>query len=158
MDERQIRFDFNHLHDCAVRHRRWPRLTKSSPGAPRTRYAQTYPQGIGRWASPRFSPVRIARVALDVPLEDAFDFRLPEDSDPRLGALVVVPFGRARKVGLVVARSMRSDVPLERLRDIERVIADVPPVGAAELALFRFCARYYHRALGEVIAAPLPPA
>jgi len=96
-------------------------------------------------------------VALDVPLEEAFDFRVPEGSEPALGALVVVPFGRARKVGVVVGRAARSDVPVERLRDMERLVADVPPLGAAELALFRFCARYYHRPLGEVIAAALPP-
>ena len=96
-------------------------------------------------------------MALDVPLEEPFDFRVPEGCEPALGALVVVPFGRARKVGVVVGRSGRSDVAPERLRDIERIVADVPALGAAELALFRFCARYYHRALGEVIAAALPP-
>src|SRR6185369_7703815 len=29
--------------------------------------------------------------------------------------------------------------------------------GSAELALARFCSRYYHRGLGEVLAAGLPP-
>jgi len=101
--------------------------------------------------------VRIVRVALDVPLEDSFDFRVPEALDAPTGALVVVPFGRTRKVGVVVGRTSRSEVPAERLRDVERVVGDVPPIAAAELALYRFCARYYHRALGEVIAASLPP-
>jgi primosomal protein N' (replication factor Y) (superfamily II helicase) len=101
--------------------------------------------------------VRIARVALDIPLEEAFDFRVPEGLIATTGALVVVPFGRSRKVGVVVGRAGRSEVPAERLRDIESVVSDVPPIGSAELALYRFCARYYHRALGEVIAASLPP-
>jgi primosomal protein N' (replication factor Y) len=101
--------------------------------------------------------VRIARVALDVPLEDSFDFRIPEAVDVAPGHLVVVPFGRTRKVGVVVARAARSEIDEGRLRDIEAVVADVPPIGAAEIALYRFCARYYHRALGEVIAASLPP-
>ena len=74
-----------------------------------------------------------------------------------LGSLVAVPFGKTTKVGVVVGRAARSDVPEARLRDIERVIEDVPPLGAAELALFRFCARYYHRGVGEVAAAGLPP-
>jgi primosomal protein N' (replication factor Y) len=101
--------------------------------------------------------VKIARVALDVPLEESFDFRLGEPLDPAVGALVVVPFGNTRRVGVVVGRATRSDVPAERLRDVERIVEDIPPLGAGELALFRFCARYYHRALGEVIAASLPP-
>ena len=98
----------------------------------------------------------IVRVALDVPLDEAFDFRAGETDIP-LGSLVVVPFGRTTKVGLVVARAARSDVPEARLRDVERVIDDVAPLGASELGLFRFCARYYHRGIGEVAAASLPP-
>jgi len=101
--------------------------------------------------------LRIARVALDVPLEDSFDFRIPEGVEAAPGNLVVVPFGRSRKVGVVVARAARSEVAEERLRDIESVVADVPPIGPAEMALYRFCSRYYHRALGEVVAASLPP-
>src|SRR5439155_4490691 len=107
-------------------------------------YAQGYPQ------------VKIVRVALDIPVEEAFDFRSGSAEIP-LGSLVVVPFGKVSKVGVVVARASRSDVPSERLRDIERVVDDVPPLGGAELALARFCARYYHRGLGEVLAAGVPP-
>jgi primosomal protein N' (replication factor Y) len=101
--------------------------------------------------------VKIARVALDVPLEEAFDFRVPEGLEAALGALVVVPFGRTRKVGVVVGHAGRSAVPLERLRTIEALVDDVPALGAAELDLYGFCAAYYQRPLGEVIAAALPP-
>ena len=38
--------------------------------------------------------MKIARVALDVPLDQAFDFLVPEGLDPGRGSLVVVPFGR----------------------------------------------------------------
>ncbi len=101
--------------------------------------------------------MKIARIALDVPLDDAFDFRIAEGQQVALGNLVVVPFGRARKVGVVVGLAADSAVPAERLRSIESVVADVPPLGAAELELFDFCARYYLRPLGEVLAAALPP-
>jgi len=100
--------------------------------------------------------VKIVRVALDIPVDEPFDFRAP-DVDVTVGSLVVVPFGKTSKVGVVVARSARSDVPGERLRDIERVVDDVPPLGSEELALARFCATYYQRGLGEVLAAALPP-
>ena len=96
-------------------------------------------------------------MALDVPLDERFDFLAPEGPEPPLGSLVVVPFGRTRKVGVVVERADRSDIAPERLKAIEAVVADVPPFRADELALFDFCAAYYQRALGEVIAASLPP-
>ena len=99
----------------------------------------------------------IARVALDVPLDEAFDFRVEDASQAPLGALVVVPFGRARKVGVVVEHAARSSLAPGRLKPIERCIDDVPALGAADLRLLKFCAEYYQRPLGEVIAAALPP-
>jgi primosomal protein N' (replication factor Y) (superfamily II helicase) len=100
---------------------------------------------------------RVARVALDLPVDEAFDFRVPDDTEVPLGALVVVPFGRTRKVGVVVALAQSSAVPAARLRDIESVISDVAAYKPDELELFEFCAAYYQRALGEVIASSMPP-
>jgi primosomal protein N' (replication factor Y) len=99
----------------------------------------------------------IVRVALDVPLDECFDFAAPEGVEVPRGALVRVPFGRSRKVGVAVGHAERSSVPAERLRSIEAVVDDVPPFSEAELDLFDFCAAYYQRPLGEVIAASLPP-
>jgi len=101
--------------------------------------------------------VSIARVALDVPLDEAFDFRIPDGLEAPRGALVVVPFGRSRKVGVVVEHAASSKVSASRLRDIESLVGDVAPFKADELELFEFCAAYYQRPLGEVIAASLPP-
>ena len=101
--------------------------------------------------------MRIARVALDVPLDEAFDFRLPDGLEAPVGALVVVPFGRARKVGVVVGHAASSEVAEARLRPVESVVADVGAFSRNDLELFEFCARYSHRPLGEAIAASLPP-
>jgi primosomal protein N' (replication factor Y) len=101
--------------------------------------------------------LKIARVAVDVPLEEAFDFEVPDELDPPVGALVVVPFGRTRKVGVVVERPAATEIEAARMKPLERVVDDVPPLGAPELRLLRFCAAYYPRGLGEVIAASLPP-
>jgi len=99
----------------------------------------------------------IVRVALDVPLDESFDFRAPEGLPVPLGSLVRVPFGRTRKVGVVVGHAEKASVAPERLRGIEGVVEDVAPFTEAELELFEFCAAYYQRPLGEVIAASLPP-
>jgi primosomal protein N' (replication factor Y) len=101
--------------------------------------------------------VNIAHVALDVPLDEAFDFRVPEGLDAPRGSLVVVPFGRTRKVGVVVGHARASKVPTARLREIEALVPDVAPFSEPELELFEFCAAYYQRPLGEAIAASLPP-
>ncbi|MGE0356545.1 MAG: primosomal protein N' [Burkholderiales bacterium] len=101
--------------------------------------------------------MKIARVALDVPLDQAFDFLVPEGLDPVRGSLVAVPFGRAAKVGVVVARPARSEVPTERLREVARVFEDVAPLAEADFDLLEFCAAYYQRPLGEVLHASLPP-
>jgi primosomal protein N' (replication factor Y) len=101
--------------------------------------------------------LKIAQIALDVPLDATFDFRVPEGLDPGVGRLVVVTFGRAKKVGVVVGRTPRSELAPERLRDIEAVVEDVGRLAKPELDLYRFCAAYYVRPLGEVIGASLPP-
>jgi primosomal protein N' (replication factor Y) len=101
--------------------------------------------------------MRIARVALDVPLEQAFDFLVPEGMDPPRGSLVVVPFGRSSKVGVVVARPARTDVPADRMREIAKTVDDVPPLSPGDFELLEFCAAYYQRPLGETIHASLPP-
>ena len=101
--------------------------------------------------------MKIARVALDVPLAERFDFRVPEGLEIPVGSLVVVPFGRTRRVGVVVEHADHSEVPAERLKAVESVVADVAPFQAAEMELFEFCAAYYQRPLGEVIAASIPP-
>jgi primosomal protein N' (replication factor Y) len=101
--------------------------------------------------------VKLARIALDVPLDECFDFLVPEALEVPVGALVVVPFGRTRKVGVVIGLPLESGVESKRLRALERVVDDIPPLGLADLELFEFCSTYYQRPLGEVIAASLPP-
>jgi primosomal protein N' (replication factor Y) (superfamily II helicase) len=70
---------------------------------------------------------------------------------------VVVPFGTIKKVGVVVGRALRSELPAAKLKSIDRIVEDVPPIGARELSLLKFCAMYYQRPLGEVLHASLPP-
>ena len=118
----------------------------------RRTYSQTYPQGF---STPRHA-LKIARVALDVPLDDAFDFRVAEGLEMPRGSLVIVPFGRAKKVGVVVGHAATARSPPMRLKAIESVVPDVPPLTEDELGLLEFCARYYLRPLGEVIGTSLP--
>ncbi|MCL6470871.1 MAG: DEAD/DEAH box helicase family protein, partial [Ralstonia sp.] len=97
----------------------------------------------------------IVRVVIDTPLDAVFDYRCGQPVQP--GQLVVVPFGNRRVAGLVVETAATTDVPQEKLRDVERVLDWVPPLDAEWRALAEFAAGYYHRALGEVTLPALPP-
>ena len=69
---------------------------------------------------------------------------------------VLVPFGRQRLVGLVVAAAESSDLPAERLKPILAVLDERPLIDAAALALLEWAAEYYLHPIGEVLAAALP--
>lgn len=100
--------------------------------------------------------VPIARVALDVPLPEAFDYRFAPDWQPVVGDWVVVPWGRSRRVGLVVGIAPASDVPDDRLRPLEALLSDMPRMPAHWLDFVDFGARYYHAGFGELALSSVP--
>lgn len=113
----------------------------------------------------------LIRVVLDVPLFQAFDYRVPpwveappsgELIDPWAelapGWRVLVPFGRRRLVGVVVEVLSASALPPAQLREILLVCDDAPPLPPDWLALAQFASNYYHRPAGEVMLAALPLA
>ena len=99
---------------------------------------------------------RFAQIELDVPLQGPFDYRLPAGMHVAVGARVVVPWGRVRRVGLVRGLSDRSALASERVRDIESVLDHSPMLDEHWWRLVRFAADYYHRAAGEIGLAALP--
>ena len=103
-------------------------------------------------------PARIARVALDVPMVDGFDYALEAGLEARVqvGAWVLVPWGKARRIGIVLALLPASDLPPERLRPVSALLEDAPPPDPQWLALAAFAARYYHRGIGEVLMPSIP--
>jgi len=107
----------------------------------------------------------IAQVVLDLPLTQSFDFLAAGLGTDSIGKLVVVPFGRGTKagtpaqtVGLIVDVVNATNVALAKLKSITVVQANVPAFSAADLALFRFCERYYHHPLGQIALNAIPPA
>ncbi len=99
----------------------------------------------------------IVQVAVAAPVAEIFDYRLPlENADCALGQRVLVPFGRSRRVGMIVARQERSQIAPERLKSIERCLDREPLLGADDLALIRWAADYYRCPPGEAIFSALP--
>jgi primosomal protein N' (replication factor Y) (superfamily II helicase) len=99
------------------------------------------------------------RVALDTPLRHAFDYLPPHDDAPvAAGARVVVPFGRQRRIGIVIEVASHSLLPAARLKRVTSVLDAEPALDSHTLALVQFAADYYQHPLGEVVASALPAA
>ena len=104
------------------------------------------------------SPPAYARVLLDLPVGEAFDYRLGPDQVPPAvpGAWVVVPWGSGQRVGLVASVGSSTELDEERVREVTEVLADAPVLPADWFAFLGFVAGYYHRTLGEVALPALP--
>ncbi len=98
----------------------------------------------------------IVRVALDVPLSMLFDYFFDTGKQVKLGQRVLVPFGRKQLVGIAMELPERSELADERVKQVNQLLDDVPPLSAELLALLRFCSDYYHHPLGLTVMAALP--
>ncbi|MFW2470450.1 primosomal protein N', partial [Burkholderia pseudomallei] len=98
------------------------------------------------------------RVALDHPLPTLFDYRYRGDMPAAPGMLVQVPFGRRSVVGLVCEVTAHTDVPAAKLKAVDAVCTELPPLSRHWLELAAFAADYYQRGLGEVALPALPQA
>ena len=106
------------------------------------------------------STLRLVQVALPVPLPQLFDYLPPSGGSlPPVGARVLVPLGRRRLVGVVVAQADRSELPAGRLLPVIETLGDGQVLlDAGLLGLLRWCWQYYKHAPGEVVVGALPPA
>ena len=107
------------------------------------------------------NPLRdfVVRVAIPVPLPQLFDYLAPAGIGPDAiarGMRVSVPFGRGRRVGVVVAVVATSDIPRARLKAIAAILDPQPLLSAELLDTLEWTARYYQHPLGEAIDTALP--
>lgn len=100
--------------------------------------------------------MKIARMALDVPLNELFDYQLPEQEEDVLGLRALVSFGRRPMVGVIMEVASSTQVPPGKLKPVTRLLRDAPPLPAPVRELITFCANYYHHPLGAVVFAALP--
>ena len=105
---------------------------------------------------------KIFRVALDTRLRQLFDYLPaglpPGTAAPVIGGRVWVPFGRQRRVGIIMESADSSDVPPARLKPILGVLDAEPLFDAQALGLLRWASQYYHHPIGQVLASALPKA
>lgn len=99
----------------------------------------------------------IARIALPVPLDKLFDYRIG-DTQPKVGARVKVPFGPRQLIGMVVALPQHSDYPIEKLKAISQVL-DAEPLWQPPLyQTLQWLSHYYQYPLGDTLNLLMPAA
>jgi primosomal protein N' (replication factor Y) len=100
--------------------------------------------------------MKIARIAIDVPVGTLFDYCSDALDERDIGRLAVVPFGRNRNVGVIVQITQTSELPASRLKPIISILRDVPALAAQDLELLKFAAEYYCYPLGMAVTNALP--
>ncbi len=99
----------------------------------------------------------VLKVAINVPLSRLFDYLPPAGGPcPPPGTRVLVPFGRQRQVGVVLAHASDSDLPQSKMRRVLEMLDDTPLLREDDLWLIGFTSDYYHHPVGEVAAAAVP--
>jgi len=81
---------------------------------------------------------QLLRVAVPVPLADAFDYLAPPDAPaPLPGARVRVPFGRREQIGVVLELPTSSPLPASKLKCVLEVLDAEPAIGQELLGTLR---------------------
>src|SRR6266478_9425706 len=93
-------------------------------------------------------------VALPVPLDTAFSYRVPEGMEPAVGGRVLVPFRQQRMSGIVVGLHDRK--PGVQTKNVVSVLDPAPVLDAQLMRLGKWIADYYLAPLGEVFRTMLP--
>ncbi len=93
-------------------------------------------------------------VALTVPLDMVFTYRVPADLSPIVGGRVLVPFRQQRMTGIVVELHDRK--PTVKTKTVLGVLDAAPVLDEQLMRLGRWIADYYLAPLGEVFRTMLP--
>src|SRR5712675_3284560 len=93
-------------------------------------------------------------VAVPVPLDMVFTYRVPAEAAPVVGGRVLVPFRQQRMTGIVVELHDRK--PSVKTKPILSVLDVSPVLDDQLLRLGRWIADYYLAPLGEVFRTMLP--
>src|SRR5438128_4912439 len=102
--------------------------------------------------------MRTVAVALPLPVQSAFTYRIPEAlTTPPRGARVVVPFGPRRVIGVVTGPLDGGGPEGLELKDVLDVLDESPLVPAPLLDLAAWMAEHYLAPPGECYRLVLPP-
>src|SRR5579884_2044991 len=92
-------------------------------------------------------------VAVPVPLDQVFTYRLTAGQDPLPGTRVLVPFRQQRMVGVITA--VHDAPPSVTTKPVREVLDPVPSLSEGLLRLGRWISEYYLAPIGEVFRTML---
>ena len=98
-------------------------------------------------------------VALDIPLDQTFTYRLTgyESFPPEVGKRVIVPFGKGDRLKTGIIVSIKEETPLScEIKDVFDVPDPYPLFTEETLKLCRFVSEYYCSSFGEALFRFLP--
>ncbi|HVP55847.1 MAG TPA: primosomal protein N' [Candidatus Eisenbacteria bacterium] len=98
--------------------------------------------------------LEFCNVALAVPLDTVFTYRVPNGAQPVVGGRVLVPFRQKRMSGIVVELHDRQ--PRVPAKDVISVLDSAPVLDESLLRLGKWIADYYLAPIGEVFRTMLP--
>jgi primosomal protein N' (replication factor Y) len=93
-------------------------------------------------------------VAVPVPLDMAFTYRVPPGASPEPGSRVIVPFRTERMVGVIT--SIHDRAPAVTAKTALEVLDDTPALTGELLRLGEWISEYYLAPIGEVFRSMLP--
>jgi len=95
----------------------------------------------------------IVKVAIDVPIDDFFDYQCEENV--AFGQAVLVPFGSRKVIGIVVEIDSSTELEAHQIKKIIRVDDDIL-LNEELFKLFKFVSSYYHYPIGQTIHIAVP--
>jgi len=104
------------------------------------------------------SPLFI-QVAIPVPLRQLFTYVVPEallSAPIKVGERVTVSFGPRQVIGIILSISDKTDLPINKLKNITSRVEDNFHFDAPLLQFLQSCSKYYHHPMGDICQQALP--
>lgn len=97
-----------------------------------------------------------AYVALNVPIDSLFTYRIPEHFTSQIqpGVRVIVNFGNKILTGVVIELSDKE--PIRKVKDIRDVLDDKPILAEETISFCKWVSQYYISPIGEVVFLAIP--
>ena len=98
---------------------------------------------------------KLAKVALDVPVNKAFDYSIT-DKMARLGSRVSVPFGKTKRIGVIIdLLPYCEESQAYKIKSIDRLIDCEPIISPEMLKTCKWAASYYHHPIWKLFLPQL---
>lgn len=107
--------------------------------------------------TPANASLLLVSVLIAAPLPRSFTYQWLDNTQPKFGMRVIVPWGRQHRIGLVQGVAPDQQMA-ENIKPVHTVLDQGECLSAEWQALIEFAAKYYHHPLGMIALEALPKA